>query len=152
MSVKKQKIQKTIVKKPKFNFSQDDRYEQKKNFFSGLRIHDEPFPEDASADDLDEYFKEFSSMSELFAIRLFVYKNNPNNIGFQIFIEDDGNFYLWDKWTTASICWLYDLQNIINETVYMLMLDGRKRIIDNVFPAVAQLNEAISFKTEREKL
>ena len=36
-------------------------------------------------------------MSELFAIRLFVYKNNPNNIGFQIFIEDDGNFYLWNS-------------------------------------------------------
>lgn len=133
----------------KFNFSQNDRYEQIKKFYPGLRVHTERFSGDNGPDDLDEYLKEFSVISGLFAIRLHADDENSMDLGFQLFIEDNGNFYLWDKIVDCGICWLNDLQKVITETMNLIMLDGRKRIIDNVFPAVAQLNGAISFKKEK---
>lgn len=127
------KCQKDIIKKPKFNFSQDDRYEQKKHFYPGLRIHDEPFDVDNTADDLDEYLKEFSTMNTLFAIRL--YKKADSDIGFQLFIEDDGNFYLWDTYTRVHYAWLFDLQQIITETMNLILLESRRLIKESTIPA-----------------
>ena len=101
-----------LMKEKLTRFSQEDRFKQIETFKPRLIIHQEEFTGESY--DLEEYQKEFSLIEDLFAIRFYFIDKEQNNIGFQIFIKDDGNFYLWNSDDGGGIHteWLYDLSLI----------------------------------------
>ena len=102
-----------LMKEKLTRFSQDDRFKQIETFKPNLVIHNEEFTGESY--DLEEYQKEFSLIGDLFAIRFYFIHEKRNSIGFQIFIEDDGFFHLWNSTNDGggvSAGWLYDLSCI----------------------------------------
>ena len=84
-----------LMKEKLSRFSQKERLKQIKDFKPSLIIHNDEFKGECY--DLEEYQKEFSLIEDLFAIRFYYINKKRNAVGFQIFIEDDGNFYLWNS-------------------------------------------------------
>ena len=84
-----------LMKEKLSRFSQKERLKQIEDFKPSLIIHNDEFK--GTCDDLEEYQKEFSLIEDLFAIRFYYINKKRNAVGFQIFIEDDGNFYLWNS-------------------------------------------------------
>ena len=101
-----------LMKEKLTRFSQEDRFKQIETFKPRLIIHHEEFTGESY--DLEEYQEEFSLIGDLFAVRFYFIDEKRNSIGFQIFIEDDGNFYLWDSSDGGGVStdWLYDLSCI----------------------------------------
>ena len=84
-----------LMKEKLSRFSQKERLKQIEDFKPSLIIHNDEFKGECY--DLEEYQKEFSLIEDLFAIRFYYINKKRNAVGFQIFIEDDGNFYLWNS-------------------------------------------------------
>ena len=102
-----------LMKEKLTRFSQKDRFKQIETFKPNMVIHNEEFTGESY--DLEEYQEEFSLIGDLFAVRFYFIDEKRNSIGFQIFIEDDGFFHLWNSTNDGggvSVGWLYDLSCI----------------------------------------
>lgn len=101
-------------------FTQDERLDQIYNFHEALVIHDSAFKGEPW--DLDEYQKEFTIISGVFALRFHYMDDEKRDIGFQIFIEDDGYFAPWNNES--------DVSNMCMSSLLYVLTRGWSLIID----------------------
>lgn len=95
------------------HFTQDERLDQIDNFHEALVIHDSAFK--GKPDDLDEYQKEFTIISGVFALRFHYMDDKKRDIGFQIFIESDGYFAPWNNESDVNSDWLSSLLYVLTK-------------------------------------
>lgn len=101
-------------------YSEDERYEQKRLFESRLRVHSDKVSEFY---ELGDYREEMTSIKGLWATRVVKHPTNRKSKWVQLFIGDDGNFY--PKFTIDAA----HLQNLIDcaqETLNQLKKGGFK--------------------------
>lgn len=114
-------IEDVLEKQSLTRFTQDERLDQIDNFHDALVIHDSAFT--GKPWDLDEYQKEFTIIGRLFALRFHYTDDKRRDVGFQIFIEDDGYFAPWNNESDVHSNWISDLLYVLSRG-WSLLIDN----------------------------
>lgn len=102
-------------------FTQEERLDQICSFKQNLIIHDSAFK--GHIWDLDDYQKEFTVIGNLFALRFHYIDDKKRHVGFQLFIEDDGYFALWNNESDIPTDWISDLLYVLTRG-WSLLIDS----------------------------
>lgn len=102
------KAKEQVAKASQVNFSQEERFEQIRNFKSKFRCQS-TFK--SNSQDLEDYRDGFSILSALFAVR-FVREKSSEDVQVELYMEDDGYY---SKIADFNVCWLPDLIKCLSE-------------------------------------